>query len=143
MANDNKFLGMPYPIRRHARGLLHTQVGIDQIKSDLLALLLTNQGERVMLPEYGASLRRFLFEPNDLILRDQVRNFIIAQIAIWEPRVVIDEIIVQTEPSADQVGNQDTADELDSVLLVSIMFFDPENIQEIQTLKLEVPLPGA
>ncbi len=140
---DGKFLGMPYPIRRRARGLLATQAGIDQIKSDILALLLTNQGERVMLPEFGASLRRFLFEPNDRILRQQVRNFIVNQIEIWEPRIVIEAVDITTRPSARQVGNQDSDDELDSALLVSIMFFDPENIQEIQTLKLEVPIPGA
>ena len=122
MAND-KFLGMPYPIRQHARGLLHTQSGIDQIKSDLLALLLTNQGERVMLPEFGASLRRFLFEPNDLILRQQVRNFITEQIQRWEPRVVVDAIDITTQPTPSQVGNQDSSDELDSALLVSILFF--------------------
>jgi phage baseplate assembly protein W len=46
------FLGAPYPIIKSPRGLLRTQSGINQIKSDLLVLLLTEPGERVMLPEF-------------------------------------------------------------------------------------------
>ena len=56
-----KFKGMPYPIVPDARGLLHTQSGIDQIKADMLSLLLTNPGERVFLPTYGTPLRKFIF----------------------------------------------------------------------------------
>ena len=35
------------------------------IKGQLTQLLLTNPGERVMLPDYGVGLRQYLFEPMD------------------------------------------------------------------------------
>lgn len=34
----------------------------DQIKSNIINFILTNKGERVFQPNYGADLRRFIFE---------------------------------------------------------------------------------
>ena len=42
------FLGCPYPIQDDPFGYLHTQSDVNQIKSDLLILLLTNPGERCL-----------------------------------------------------------------------------------------------
>lgn len=136
-----KFLGMPYPVCQHARGLLHTQFGAEQIKSDLLSLLLTNPGERVMLPNYGVNLRQFLFEPNDAALQSQVRNLIIAQLNIWEPRVVIEQIDITTQPARSDLHPEDRLEDQGTILLISILFFDPENIDTVEELKLEVPIP--
>jgi tRNA-splicing ligase RtcB len=44
----NEFLGCPYPISRDPHGYFFKQSGIRQIRSDLLALILTNQGERCL-----------------------------------------------------------------------------------------------
>lgn len=46
-----EFKGCPYPIRMHPRGLLHVEKGVNQIKADLLILLLTNPGERCLAGE--------------------------------------------------------------------------------------------
>lgn len=43
-----KFLGLQYPIVKTPRGLFAQKSGIDQIKADLLQLLLTNPGERCL-----------------------------------------------------------------------------------------------
>ena len=61
------FLGSPYPIVKNPLGYFATQSGVNQIKADLLALLMTNQGDRTILPQYGCNLRQFLFEPADSI----------------------------------------------------------------------------
>ncbi len=143
MATDDKFLGVPYPITTHARGLLRTQKGINQIKSDLLAMLLTSQGERVMLPSYGCNLRKFLFEPNDSVLVAEVRNLIDTQLRLWEPRVVISDIEITTQIERNDLNISETYEEIDSILLIRIRFFDPENIREIQELKLDIPLAGS
>ena len=136
-----KFLGFPYPIIKHPRGYFHTQFGIEQIKSDMLSLLLTDQGERVMMPNYGCSLNKFLFEPNDSVLINQIYETIAEQLSLFEPRVVIQQIDVNVAPDNEIFSNSTPLEEREQILLIRILFFDPEQIQEVEELKLEVPLP--
>ena len=44
------------------------------IKADLLHLLLTNKGERLYMPDFGANLRKYLFEQNDDISHQAITN---------------------------------------------------------------------
>ena len=134
------FLGSPYPIVKNPLGYFATQSGVNQIKADLLALLMTNQGDRTMLPQYGCNLRQFLFEPADSILISQVRAQIIQQINLWEPRVVINNITIQVKPASNYLNPHDSLTEQNSILYIGIGFFDPETIKEVQQLELEVPL---
>src|ERR1022692_580229 len=81
--------GAPYPITKTPLGYLYSQKGVRQIKSDLLALLLTNPRERVMTPDFGTDFRSLMFEPADTILATAARAMIIAAIAKWEPRIAV------------------------------------------------------
>lgn len=134
-----KFLGLPYPLTKNPLGIFRTQSGISQIKSDLLVLLLTEPGERVMLPTFGTPLRKFIFEPNDSTILEDVRNTIIESIRNWEPRIRVTEI--QVTNSREEIDmSLDAEENYEHVLLVRIYFTDFNNIQEIQELTLQVPL---
>lgn len=132
--------GAPYPIIKHPRGFLHSQRGINQVRSDLLILLLTNPGERVMLPEYGTPLRELMFEPNDEIIKEQALEMIINSITAWEPRITVTDIEILTSPDRELLSGEETGEGLEHALLIRIAFADPGNIQELQELKLEIPL---
>lgn len=137
------FLGCPYPLVKHPRGFFRTQSGIDQIKSDLLALLLTEPGERVMLPEFGTSLKKFIFEPNDSGLLEQVRNEIARAISIWEPRIAVQNIEVTN--GTDVLGSldqQDLKQDVQHIVLIKILFTNFDNIQKVEELRLEIPVGG-
>lgn len=147
LANEVKlairtFLGIPYPIRSNPKGFLYSQDGVDQIKSDLLVLLLTNPGERVMSPFFGTPLRKLIFEPNDFQLQMEAKNMIIASIKKWEPRIAIQNIEVKSSYDQDSLNKQDNLTESEQILSIKIIFVDPQNIKEIQELILEVPLSG-
>lgn len=133
------FLGCPYPILKTPRGLLATQGGLNQIKSDLLVLLMTNPGERVMLPEFGTPLRTLMFEPNDAVIIQQARQIIIDSVSQWEPRITVSDISVSLLPSSQMVTGDD-AESASHVLFVSISFYDPNLINQVQELKLQLPL---
>ena len=71
----------------------------DQIKSNLVNLLLTSIGERVMNPNFGTELKRFLFEgitDNNL---EYIQNSVLNSIAIYIPDITVTNIIVQ--PNTD------------------------------------------
>lgn len=137
-----KFMGVPYPVKKHAQGFFHVQDGVDQIKSDLLILLLTNPGERIFLPTFGTPLRRLIFEPNDAGLEFKAKQMIANSIKQWEPRVAIQQIEVSNKIDLDSLDILDDKSEMEHILSIRILFVDPENIQEIQELKLEIPLSG-
>jgi phage baseplate assembly protein W len=59
--NKNVKIGVAFPIDEENM-FNGTQTVREQIKSNLINLLLTEQGERVNLPEYGIGLKNKLFE---------------------------------------------------------------------------------
>jgi phage baseplate assembly protein W len=137
-----RFLGYPYPITKTPKGYFYSQDGINTIKSDLLQLILTNPGERIMNPEFGTPLKRLLFEPNDFSARLQARNIIIDSINKWEPRIVIDKIEVSSQIDKTSLNKFDDNSEIENILFIRILFRDPEDLANVQELVLEVPLNG-
>jgi phage baseplate assembly protein W len=71
----------------------------DQIKSNLINLLLTSIGERVMNPTFGCNLKRFIFEGiTDFNISD-LRQNLNESIAIFVPEITVTDI--QFIPDAD------------------------------------------
>ena len=64
------------------------------IKSDLIHLLLTNKGERLYLPDFGANLRQYLFEPNDEAIANSIKNEINEAIKKFIPNLNVTELTV-------------------------------------------------
>lgn len=136
----NKFLGLPYPIIKNPLGFFRTQSGISQIKSDMLSLLLTNPGERVFLPDFGTPLKRLIFEQNDTALEIMAKDMIADSISKWEPRVTVQQIQVTRNIPREDLNPEDLREDIENILNIKIIFIDPENISEVQELKLEIPL---
>ena len=140
-----KFLGLPYPIIKTPRGLLAQSNGVDQIKADLLQLLLTTPGERVMTPLFATPLKRLMFEQGDLSLEIQAVDIIAEAIRNWEPRVILNNIRASAGDNfnRNKLNKSDNLEQAGYILGIEIEFFDPENITEVESLVLEVPLAGA
>lgn len=61
-----EIFGLAFPLgSREAGGFFSKSSGINMIKDAVEQLLLTERGERLMLPNYGCNLRRYLFQPLD------------------------------------------------------------------------------
>ena len=71
----------------------------DQIKSNLINLLLTDKGERIMNPEFGTDLRRSLFDSMTNLNSDILKLKIIDSINIFIPEIILGE--VKVEPNFD------------------------------------------
>jgi phage baseplate assembly protein W len=137
-----KFLGLQYPLVKTPRGILAQKRGVDQIKADLLQLLLTNPGERVMMPTFGTPLRQLIFEPNDSTLTARAKKMIVDSILTWEPRIVISDIEVSSSIDKQSLNEFDSYEEKEAILYIRIKFIDPENIQTVEELVLESPIGG-
>ena len=67
----------------------------DQIRTNLINYLLTNKNERVFNPNFGADLRRSLFDMENQTI-ESVREEIEAKVIELFPLINIDEILVRT-----------------------------------------------
>jgi phage baseplate assembly protein W len=66
----------------------------DQIKSNLVNLLLTDKGERIMNPEFGADIRRSLFENINVDNIELLQFKIIDAISIFIPEIELGNVEV-------------------------------------------------
>lgn len=76
------------------------------IKNDILQLLLTSPGERSFRPDFGTAIKSSMFEPIDSISTDDIRNTIITALQKFEPRVILNDIIVEAQPDKNQINIQ-------------------------------------
>ncbi len=70
------------------------KTALDSIKQDLKMLLLTNPGERIMIPEYGVGIRKLLFSQKGEELNQTISSNIRKQVKIYMNFVNIKEITI-------------------------------------------------
>ena len=68
---------------------------VEQTKSNLINLVLTNRGERPMHPEFGCDVWKTLFENNTQDVRERLENLIKHQVAVWLPYVDLKSVKVE------------------------------------------------
>jgi len=66
----------------------------DQIKSNLVDLILTNKGERVFNPEFGSDLKKVLFEGLTEDTNNVVQRLIADSINTFLPDVILNEVLL-------------------------------------------------
>jgi Bacteriophage baseplate protein W len=88
--------GIGFP-PRVVNGRVAWSEGEANIREAIQIVLLTDQRERIRLPEFGGTLSQFLFEPNDVTTRRQIEDQISAALAQWEPRIAVDTVAVDAD----------------------------------------------
>ena len=66
----------------------------NQIKSNLVNLLLTDMGERVMNPNFGCNLKRYLFENINDVNAERVKNAVLSSVGYYIPEITVTSIAV-------------------------------------------------
>ena len=87
-------LGVSLPFNGPSGPFNSTYSTKNQIKSNLINLLLTNKGERVFNPEFGADLKTILFEGITEDTSELIKELINFNVSIFVPEVQIIDILV-------------------------------------------------
>ena len=95
----NIAIGVSLPFNGPSGPFNKTYSTKDQIKSNLINLLLTNKGERVFNPEFGADIKKVLFEGITEDTSALIQNLIITNVNYFIPEVNIVDVVV--EPNTD------------------------------------------
>jgi hypothetical protein len=84
------YSGIHYPVRPGRKGLFNVETDVTLIESNIIQILATRRGERVMLPLFGSRILDFIHEPLDHITCALLRFELIDAISLWEHRIILD-----------------------------------------------------
>jgi len=112
-------------------GFSLTKTPREAVKQNFKNLILTSPGERIMIPEFGVGLRRYLFEPQSTVTFRDLRGRIQDQVSTYLPFIHIKQIrffsggVVETT-TREEIFSLDefnfNADQNENMLFVSISY---------------------
>ena len=108
---DGVTYGINFPFRDSTRGdyLQLTELENQEIKADLIHLLLTRKGSRYFLPNFGTRLYEFIFEPFDNVTFDAIQSDIREAVATYMPNLLLNNItIIPLDPEEELVSETQT-----------------------------------
>lgn len=93
--SNKSFLGIGwnFPVAQTAGQTEMAQYEED-VRQAVLIVLLTNPGERIMRPTFGAGLNDFLFEPINPTTMATIRQRVEDSLIDWEPRIDVMSVSV-------------------------------------------------
>ena len=99
----SRAVGFGFPLDGDAV-FIPTYTTREQIKANLLNYLLTNKGERVFRPNFGANLRALLFENIQDSTMDDLQASIQRDIGVFFPNVTVEQIQFNNEPDNNEIN---------------------------------------
>jgi phage baseplate assembly protein W len=104
-------VGWKYPIQLDpTEGDIALSRYDEDVQEAIWIILSTAPGERIMRPDFGCGIHDYVFAPNNTHTAGLVRFHVEQALTRWEPRIELQEVLVQPDPATP------------SVLLISIQY---------------------
>jgi uncharacterized protein len=94
-----------FPPRVGPNGKMIWSEGELNVREAICIILRTRRGERLLRPDFGCGLDRYLYEPNDVATLRLIQEEVKSAITRWEPRVRLDDVRVEADPSDPRAVN--------------------------------------
>ena len=129
---DGITYGINFPFRDSRRGdyLELTELESQEIKADLIHLLLTRKGSRYFLPQFGTRLYEFLFEPFDGLTFNAIESDIRDAIETFMPNLLVNSLSIFITLYSYVI------DETNNVSLICICFILDSNSSSLESLMI-------
>jgi uncharacterized protein len=85
-------------------GFNGTYTTADQLRTNILSFLLTNRGERLYRPNFGANLRSLIFEQQNNFTLDQLNSIITSQVETQFPGVSVLNVDIDSQPDLNTIN---------------------------------------
>ncbi len=118
-----------FPPRVGPDGQMAWSAGEQNVRESILVILRTRPGERLLRPDFGCGLDRYLFEPNSIATLRLIQEDVKQALTRWEPRITLDDIQVGSDPRDARVVN-------------IIIFYTLVATQQRERLNLTLTLQG-
>jgi phage baseplate assembly protein W len=112
---DGTTYGINFPFRQSQKGtyLNLTEQSGDEIRANLIHLLLTRKGYRYYLPDFGTRLYEYIFEPLDGQTFDTIKSEIEDSVSKYIPNLTIENITIEPYINADLPIGELSSDQFD------------------------------
>ena len=97
----NIAIGVSLPFKGPFKSTFTTK---DQIKSNLINLLLTNKGERVMNPTFGCDIKNQLFQNITTQLQQNIIDIIIEAVNTFIPEIRLLDVVVSPDIDSNSIS---------------------------------------
>src|SRR4051794_9075317 len=87
-----------FPPHVAPNGQVVWSAGEPNVRESICIILRTRPGERLMRPDFGCGLDRYLFEPNNTSTLRLIQEEVKRALVRWEPRIRLDDVRVATSP---------------------------------------------
>lgn len=71
----------------------------EDIRQSIFIIMGTEPGERIMRPDFGAGLNRFVFEPANTTTMALIQTRVQGALVDWEPRIEVIAVSVTLDPN--------------------------------------------
>lgn len=104
MAQGNT-IGINFPFKDSQKGyyLDMTTTDAEDVRASLMHLLLTNKGERFMMPDFGSDLLKYVFEPNDSRTISDLKLDINSIVGKYIPNIQITDIVIENSTLSNEL----------------------------------------
>ena len=98
--NGKAFLGQgwAFPLQFEESGEVALAAYEEDVRQSIRLILGTNQGERVMRPDFGANIQAMTFEPISATTTALMKHRVEQALITWEPRIDNITVNVTAEP---------------------------------------------
>ena len=100
--SKKQYFGIKYPFRNDGVQNFYVDANesvADKVKSQLIHIVFTPKGQRLRNPEFGTDLIKFIFDPNDDMSWESVKNEVSDSVNRWASNITIRniEVVKNTE----------------------------------------------
>lgn len=102
---DGRTYGINFPFRDSTQGdyLQLTEFQEQEVRADLIHLLLTRKGSRYYLPDFGTRLYEYIFEPFDGLTFSAIEADIRDSVTKYMPNLILTSVSIEPITTADEV----------------------------------------
>ena len=93
-------IGWSFPPQLEVKGTPLLVPYEEDIRQSIMIIMGTEPGERIMRPDFGAGLNRFVFEPINTTTMALVRTRVHEALVDWEPRIEV--VNVKVTPDVNE-----------------------------------------
>jgi phage baseplate assembly protein W len=102
-AGDFAGRGWAFPLRIDGSGAFALSSGEQDVEEAVRLILGTAPGERPMRPRFGCAIHDLVFDTMDARLAGRVAAEVTASLTRWEPRIEVESVVAQPDPTAAHV----------------------------------------